>query len=214
MKNKCFVLTGKSGDFVVCSWRGRPYLRRRPETIAGFPSPGVAAQQERMASAAIFYQAMKEVGIYPFWQRAARGTQMNGYNLMLLENLPAFRGDGAIGDFAKLRPTPDLLPQPDGLELRGEAEGMWTLDWEPDTGLPGAAADDALRLLATRDAETFAFRPVDAGGALRGDGAARFSLPEDAKDHTHLFVYFCSRTGEVCTSSRYFTLNLQHYGKI
>ena len=82
----------------------------------------------------------------------------------------------------------------------------WTLAWEADSGLPGAAADDAPRLLAMRDAETFVFRPVDTGGALRGDGSARFSLPEDARDCVHLFVYFCSRTDGICTSSRYYNL--------
>ena len=207
MKEYCFDFTGKLDDYVVCSWKGRKYLRRRPRSTAGFPTPGMAAQQERMASVAVFYQALKEVGIYPFWQRAVRRKRTNGYALLTRENLPAFRGDGAIGDFAKLRPTPDLLPLPDGLTLGGGADGTWTLAWEADSGLPGAAADDALRLLAMRDAETFVFRPVDTGGALRGDGAARFSLPEDARDCVHLFVYFCSRTDEVCTSSRYFNLN-------
>lgn len=160
-----------------------------------------------MAAVAIFYQALKEVGIYPFWQRVARGKNVNSYCLLTRENLPAFRGDGAIGDFAKLRPTPDLLPLPDGLRLQGEADGTWRLDWEPDTGLPAAKADDAARLLAMLDAETFVFLEVDAGGATRGDGSLRFSLPGNCRDWLHLFVFFCSRTGEACSTSRYFNLH-------
>ena len=205
-RNEFLNLVGKLDDYVVYKRRGQTCLRRRPAPPRGIPSAGFAAQQERIAAIAIFYRALKEAGLYPYWQRAAKGLVAHGYNLITKANLPAFGGQGKIGDFTKLRLTPNLMPLPDGLTLSAGDGDAWLLEWEAGEWLPGTEADDAARLLAMRNAETFVLLPVDAGGALRGDGSARFRLPDGASDFTHLFVYFCSRTDGICTSSRYYNL--------
>ena len=205
-RNEFLNLVGKLDDYVVYKRRGQTCLRRRPAPPRGIPSAGFAAQQERIAAIAIFYRALKEAGLYPYWQRAAKGLVAHGYNLITKANLPAFGGQGKIGDFTKLRLTPNLLPLPDGLTLAAEADGTRTLEWLPDTGLPGAAADDEARLLVMPDDETFVLANVDAGGATRGDGTLRLALPDERRDYPHLFVHFRSRTGGVCSVSRYFNL--------
>lgn len=212
--NALFDFVGTVDDYVVYVWRGRRCLRRRPKRPEGPPPPGVAAQRERLAACAVFFRALKEVGIYSYWQRAAEGMTMHGYNLLQKANMPAFQADGAIGDFAKLRLTPDLLPLPDDLTLSPEAEGSWRLAWRVAPPLPRAKDDDRVRLLAMRDNETFVLHPLDTGGACRADGEVGFAFPPSARDCSHLFAYFCSRTGEVCSLSMYFTLNLCIYGKI
>lgn len=198
--------TGAMDEFIVYDWRGLKCLRRRPTGWPDTPPPGARAQQERLAAVAVFFQAMKAAGLYPYWQRAAEGMTAHGYNLVVRENLAAFGADGAIRDFTKLRLTPNLMPLPDGLTLSDGDGDAWLLEWEAGEWLPGTEADDDARLLAMRDAETFVLLPVEAGGALRGDGSARFRLPDGASDFTHLFVYFCSRTDGICTSSRYYNL--------
>ena len=206
--NNFWDFTGKIGDYVVYKRRGQICLRRKPREPKPPTSPGQVAQQERVSSIAIFYQALKEVGIYPYWQRAAEGMVAHGYNLLLKANLPAFNYEGLICDFTKLQPTPDLLPLPDNLALAQDADDGWLLTWENTPCLPDAAADDSLRLLLMRDGDTFDPEEPDTGGAVRADGEARFRIPEGAEDYPHLYVFFCSRAGGKSSKSRYFNINL------
>ena len=200
--------SGKIGDYVVYEYRGKTCIRHKPREPKLPRSPGQVAQQERMASIAILYQALKEVGIYPYWQQAAQGRIAHGYNLLLKANLPAFNYEGLICDFAKLQPTPNLLPLPDGLELAAEAGGTWRLSWRNTPCIPRAKDDDRLWLLLMRDGDTFDPETVDTGNAQRSDGEARFRIPEQYQDYQHLYVLFCSKTGWECSKSRYFHLKL------
>ena len=99
----CFL--GTIGDYVVYLYRGKRCIRRKPSKVKPPSAPGQVAQQERMASIAIFYQALKGVGIYDFWRQATEGMMLHGYNLLVQRNLPAFGGDGRICDFSKLQLT-------------------------------------------------------------------------------------------------------------
>lgn len=209
IKSSCLMSPeGTIDGYVVYTWRGQRCLRNKRRPPEGPLPRGLVAQQERIASVAVFYQALREAGLYPYWQEAARDMVPHGYNLLTRANLPAFGEDGTIRDFTKLRPTPDLMPLPDGLTLEAETEGTWRLTWDADGWIPGTADDDLLRLLAMRNADSFTLNAVDAGGAMRSDGEARFSLPGEIRDNAHLFVIFCSRTGAArCTSGRYYNLN-------
>ena len=220
-KNDFLDFTGKIGDYVVYEWRGQKCLRRKPREPKPPTSPRQVAQQERMASIAIFYQALKEVGIYPYWQEASKGQVAHGYNLLVKANLPAFNYEGLICDFTKLQLTPGRLRLPDGMELHAEADGSWRLTWTNTRCTPRTFRDDRLRLLLMRDEDTFDPEELDSGNATRADGEARFRIPEGLQDYPHLYAFFCSHTGLDCTKSRYFNLNLfinllksNNYGKI
>ena len=160
--------SGKIGDYVVYEYRGKTCIRHKPREPKLPSSPGQVAQQERMASIAILYQALKEVGIYPYWQQAAQGRIAHGYNLLLKANLPAFNYEGLICDFAKLQPTPNLLPLPDGLELAAEAGGTWRLSWRNTPCIPRAKDDDRLWLLLMRDGDTYTIDTLRQMRALVG----------------------------------------------
>ena len=67
-KNDFFDFSGAIDDYIIYTRRGQKCLRRKPREPKPPTSPRQVAQQERMASVAIFYQALKEVGIYPYWQ--------------------------------------------------------------------------------------------------------------------------------------------------
>ena len=209
-----FNFVGKAGNWVVYSRWGRRYLRRRPRPTEKAPTAAVAAQRERMASVGVFYGCVKKAGLYPFWRRAAEGQAMSGYNLLTRANIPAFDADGTVRDFGKLRLAPALLPFPDNLTLAPTADGGWRLAWEVSALVPGASADDQLRMLVMRDEATFALRPVEAGVCRRGDGEAVFRLADDLKGWCHLFVMFCSRTMEKCTSAEHYLLNNEDHGYI
>lgn len=209
----CFL--GTIGDYVVYLYRGKRCIRRKPSKVKPPSAPGQVAQQERMASIAIFYQALKEVGIYDFWRQATEGMMLHGYNLLVQRNLPAFGGDGRICDFSKLQLTAGAVALPDGLRVREEEEGVWRVEWEGTPLQANASPEDRLRLYVMKDRETFAVKAPECGDARRGDGTATFRLPEGQEAYLHLYVAFVSRNGKECSENKYFKLlETKCYGKI
>ncbi|WP_251619830.1 DUF6266 family protein [Odoribacter lunatus] len=207
---------GTIDNLIVYRYRNRRCIRRKPSKVKPPSAPGQVAQQERMASIAIFYQALKEVGIYTYWQRAAEGMLLNGYNLLVKGNLPAFSGDGRICDFSKLRLTTGALALPDGLRVSRVEEGMWTVAWENTPNQVNASPDDRLQLYVMRDSETFAVKLLACGEVRRCDGRVSFRLPEELREYSHLYVAFCSHTEKRCSESKYFSLILKSidYGSL
>lgn len=204
-------LSGRYGDTVFYAYRGLECARSIPAKVKPPSSPGQVAQQERMAAIAIFYQALKEVGIYDYWNKAAEGLVMNGYNLLVKLNLPAFCGEGTICDFAKLCPVTGMLGLPDELTLTPETDEAWELTWRNTPFQTNAAPDDRLLLLVMKDCETFDIVPLETGDACRRDEKTIFRIPANLKMFSHLYVVFCSRANGVCSESRYFKLTLNFY---
>ncbi|WP_251621631.1 DUF6266 family protein [Odoribacter lunatus] len=203
--------TGVIDDVIVYVYRNRRCIRRKPGKVKPPSAPGQVAQQERMASIAIFYQALKEVGIYPYWQKAAEGRVANGYNLLVQQNLPAFNSNGMICDFSKIRLTDGSLALPDELRLREaeEADG-WVLAWTNTPYQVNAWADDRLKLFVMKeDGGTFDVEPLEAVEGVRQDGQVMFRLPEYLQGYPHLYVLFCSHTTGACSKSKYFNLLLK-----
>ncbi|WP_251620129.1 DUF6266 family protein [Odoribacter lunatus] len=201
---------GSTEDWIIYMHRQQRCMRRKPGKVKPPSAPGQVAQQERMASIAIFYQALKEVGIYPYWQKAAEGRVANGYNLLVQQNLPAFNSNGMICDFSKIRLTDGSLALPDELQLREaeEADG-WVLAWTNTPYQVNARADDRLKLFVMKeDGGTFDVEPLEAVEGVRQDGQVMFRLPEYLQGYPHLYVLFCSHTG-VCSKSKYFNLLLK-----
>ena len=204
--NNFMLVSGKMGNYVFCTYRGQQYVRRRPRKREGAPSPKQEAQMERMAAVAIFYRALKEAGLFPYWETAAEGQLAHGYNLLTKENLPAFRAGGYICDFAKLQLTPALLALPDDLRLAQEEDGAWRLQWVNAPFQAGTAEDDRLQVFLMRDEDSFDPLPVETGEVCRKDGIVRFCIPEEWKACGHLYVFFCSQTGWKSSACRYFRM--------
>ena len=53
---------GRLGDFIIYQYRGKTCLRQRPARKTKQFSPGQLAQQERISSVAVLYQAAKSIG--------------------------------------------------------------------------------------------------------------------------------------------------------
>lgn len=198
--------TGRIGDFIVYMHRQQRCIRRVPEHMPPPSSPGQLAQQERIASVAIFYRVIKGTGLYNHWRKAAKGLVQNGYNLFVRENLKAFKGDGRICDFSKLRLTKGEVALPDGLGLRRGGDGEWVLEWENTPRQANARGEDEVRIYAMKDAETFDVKLLDAGLHCREEGRAVFRMEGECKDFFHLYVIFCCTANGSCSDSRYFSL--------
>lgn len=200
------VGVGRLGDFIVYKYRNRMCVRSRPAEVKFPGTPGQLAQQARMASVAVFYHALKEAGLYPYWKSRAEELSRFGYNLLVQADLPAFGGDGGICDFSKLWIVRGSLALPNGLALSKEPDGGWRLTWNPTSCHTAVQPDDLLRLYVMKDSESFDVVPLETEGCCRGDGQCVFRLPGKFCGFPHLYVFFCSHTGEKCSDSRYFLL--------
>ncbi len=198
--------SGRLDDMVFYTYRGMACARMIPTEVKAPSAPGQLAQQERMASLAIFYQALKEAGIYAYWQQASEGMVWNGYNLLVKMDLPAFDGEGKIADFSKLRLTWGAVALPDRMALQQEKGLEWRLTWENTPLLPNARPDDRLMLFLMKDSETFSVEALETGGACRRDRQAVFRIPEEIREFPHLYAAFRTRTGEKSSVSGYYHL--------
>lgn len=206
LKNK-LLFKGKADGLIYYEYRGLPCVRRMPRNVQPPHAPGQIAQQERIAAVAIFYQALKEVGIYTCWQKAAEGKMQTGYNLLVQANLQAFDAEGNICDFSKLRMTPDTLPLPDCLSLQAGEAGEWQATWKTSVPHPGAGEDDRLVVaLMKGEANNYEVEFPDVGIFRRRDGEAVFRLPDKFKEYEKTYLFF--KNEQSCKSSQAKLFNL------
>ena len=199
-------ISGRLGGMIYYRRNGRQYVRKAPRK----PRTESALQAEyrmRFSAASGFYRALRKEGLAVLWAKAAEGKRVCGYNLVVARNIGAFDGEGRIADFRLLCPTEGELFFPLGMELRrGTEAGEWLLTWETESLFSGKwNVADRLQAVVMRDAETYAVKTVDCGGACRGDGEAVLRIPEEWRDYRHLYCFFCSQEDEA-SRSKYFCL--------
>ena len=200
------VVSGKMGGVVYYRMNGRQYVRKAPRKPRT-ESARQAEQRMRFGAACSFYRELQKAGMAALWDKAARKSRLNGYNLMVARNVGAFDGEGRIADFRLLCPTEGELFFPLGMELRrGAGAGEWLLAWEAESLRARVwNMDDRLQAVVMRDEETYAVKAVDCGGACREDGEAVLRIPEEWRDYRHLYCFFCSQEDEA-SRCRYFCL--------
>lgn len=165
-------------------------------------------QQERVASIATFYRALKAVGMHRIWQDAAKNLNMSGYNLLLKTNLRAFSGKGNICDYQKLVLSTGSLQLPDAMSLAKQRDGELVLTWENDAKpYPNVNADDRLVVAVMKQEKSFAVKIPEIGDWQRKNCRATIRLPTELVAYTHLFCYFCSAKGGMFSESRHFFIN-------
>lgn len=200
------ILKGKVGDYVFYARKGKQCMRRRPQHVPTSYSPAQVAQQERIASLAVFYHALKNAGLYRFWQKAAEKIPQTGYNLLVGRNVPVFDNEGRISDFSKLCLTPDLLPQPHNIALAASGEREWTLAWELAPWRAKSQQNDLLMVALMKDSETYNIKIVDIGKVERKECRAVVRIPEPWQEYAHLFCLFYSQDTGKSSAGKYFDL--------
>lgn len=200
---------GKMDGFIIYKCRGRTCVRRKPakEDIAF--SPKMREQQERVASIAALHQAMKAVGLDKVWTKAAKRMGLNGYNLLVRKNSPAFSGEGEICDFQKLLLTTGRLQLPNRMKLQKdeEEEGRVVITWRNDEdSYPLFNDDDRLMVALMRRSSSFPIKLLEIGEFERKHCRAVIRLPTELKRFHHLYCYFRSANGEESSKSKYFNI--------
>ena len=197
---------GRLGDFIIYQYRGKTCLRQRPARKTKQFSPGKLAQQERISSVAVLYQAAKAIGLHRSWCRSAEQTTLSGYNLFVGRNVTAFSGNGLICDFGKISLSIGKLQLPDRMKISPVGENEWLIEWQNDSSYPGTHRDDRLQVVLMKREDVFTIKILEIGDFRRKHGRAVIRLPLELKDYVHLYCYFCSAEGECFSVSRYFCL--------
>ena len=197
------ICTGRFGNFVVYKRCGKVCVRTVTESRKSIGEKQVA-QQERLAAAVILYKAARAAGLNEYWNRMEKPLGCSGYNWFIKQNLPAFTGDGRIGDFGKIALTAGRLQLPDNIRLQhGEGEDEVVLTWENVTLSPVSRANDRMRVAVMERDDRFNIRVLPLCEARREEACLVFSLPEKWKACRHIFCYMQSENGEEVSESRY-----------
>lgn len=198
---------GRLGAFTVYERLGRICVRQRP---VGFkPSgDGQVAQQRRIASVNILYQAVNAAGFAAFWKQAVKPKGWCGYNLFVSKNLPAFDREGLIGDAGKIWLTPESgLQLPDEMKISRDEDGAWVLTWKNVTYYPCGKPTDRVMIALMQGRDRFDVKLLDeAGVAYRRDEQVRLVFPGKFENYGHLYCFMRSETGTSVSASKYFLL--------
>ncbi len=192
--------------FIVTSYNGQTYLRRKPKSIR--MAAGMVEQGERISAAAALWKAMKAVGLDRAWQMAAEGYGLTAYNMVVKHCQKAFDGQGFISDFEKLKLTCGKLQLPDHLVLVHNGRERIDITWDTPPGTyPKVHETDLFVIACMKKADDFALRIPDIEIFRRKDGHAFLSPEVLPADFPHLFCFFRSEDGKAYSESKYLFIN-------
>lgn len=201
------TISGKLDGRIYYVRNGKQYVRQVSQRPATSSTPAQVVQRERIASIAVLYHALKDAGLYAFWQEAAHRLPQTGYNLFVAQNYKIFDCGGLIPDFTKIMLTPERLMLPDNLSLIAGKGGEWILQWENICRVKKTQSDDRLIVVLMKDEKTYNVKIVDIGMVYREDCRAVVRIPEKLQEYAHLFCLFYSQVEGKSSASKYFFIN-------
>lgn len=198
-------IRGRLGDFCIYTWRGKSYLRRRPQ-ITKPASPLQKLQRGRMTAVIHFFHSIRGTLLYAIWNKAAEKKDMNGCNLFVSANIHAFSGEGLICDFSKICLSSGRLQLPYNIGVIRIGKQTLLLEWECDEWMKASRPDDRLvvALMKCADAYTIVFPEVE--GGRRSDERAVVRLTAEEATFPHLYCLFVTKTEDEFSADKYFLI--------
>lgn len=198
---------GKFNDFIFYQYRGKTCLRAKPEKKRKIFPAEMVRQRERIAGVAALYQGVKAAGMFRIWTQAAEGTGLTGYNLFVQRNVPAFTGEGEVGDFGKVCLSVGPLQLPDRMAIGPGGEDEWILEWDNTIEYPGTDEEDRLMIALLSQKDGFSVKVPVIGDYCRKYCRAVVCLPSMWRGYVCLYCYFCSARGSEFSESFCFLLS-------
>lgn len=198
-------VSGRVGDLIIYQLNGKTCVRMMPEEEIKL-SPKMLEHQERWAGVAAFYQAVKSLGLYGVWKRAAEGVAHSGYNLFVRRHQMVFSAEAEVADMSRLAVTVGRLGVPDGMRVAAREGETVELAWEYGTGYPNAGAEDRLRVVMAEQGEGWRVEMPEIGDWRRKHCRATIRLPTEWAEAGHMYCFFESESGEV-SESKYLNIN-------
>jgi len=139
-------VSGKVGNVIGSSWRGRDFVRIKPAIVHDANSKKQQDQRTRFAGIVHFAQIIKYPIIKPIWNGAS--GNITGHNLFVKTNMSAFDEHGDIKDYSKLKlSTGDIyLPADFKIAMNSETKSL-DISWKEDMLMFPQVADECLNLI-------------------------------------------------------------------
>lgn len=197
-------ISGMVGPVVFVNFNGKTYVRQAPRARGknGWSANQVNSR-ERFSKFCSFWRGSIPRSMKQIWGLAAE--EMNGFNLFLKVNLPAFGADGTLADWDRFHFTQGSLPLPHKLkvtQIEGDQSKL-NVSWEVDSETGLASSQDELVMIISSG--TSFSKPVITG-AIRKDGAAVIQLPADFAPAEGVSLYFQSEKRRLFSVDQYFGL--------
>jgi hypothetical protein len=196
------TVAGKIGPVVYVNFNGETYIRTLPRRRRKNEwSAEQTNYREKFSKVCYFWRRQIYDSTKKIWGIAAE--RMNGFNLFVKTNLPAFGPDGRVSDLERFHVATGKLPLPHQLNAErvvGDPEKV-AVSWEDDSGAGLALPDDQLMMVAARDGK---FSAPIATGALRRQGSAVIQLPSGTGTIQVIYLYFSSDERKLYSVDQWF----------
>ena len=197
-------ISGMIGPVVFVNFNGSTYVRRAPRSRGknGW-SPNQQSSRTRFSEVCAFWRGSVPGSVKQIWGVAAE--KMNGFNLFLKINLPAFGSDGKLADRERFHFSQGVLPLPHKLKaatIQGDP-GKIEVNWQNESESGSAFSNDKLMLVAAGENNFTA--PIETG-AVRKQGSAIVQLPQNPDPVTGFYLFFKSSERNLYSTDQYFEI--------
>lgn len=197
-------LSGTADGMVFVNRNGKTYLR-------ALPRPRKASEwtekqrQARNGFAAVisFARTQKKQVIIPIWNKAALGTERNGFNMFVSANRGAFDTFGQVGDPGLLHFSTGHLPLPFRLTASIDAQNPASINvqWKDQLNDPNHVNDCLMTVYYNGIAQA----PVNTG-FTRKDCKATIEIPASGEEEHYLYLFFWNKKLDIYSMDQSFAL--------
>ena len=193
--------SGKVGNVVGASWKGIDYMRIMPASVANPRTPGQVSQRTKFTLVLDFLQPLLgflRIGFKGYAEGMSAFNAAMSYNL-----LNAVTGDYPDQEISYADVLVSRGSLRDVAEATASAEALQTIEveWEDNSGLLNASADDNATLVVVNEAKGDIAVSLEAGA--RGDGLASIMVPEAyVGDLVQVYLVFNTLESLLATGGR------------
>jgi hypothetical protein len=202
MKGNDSRISGMIGPLVFVNFRGGTYVRTAPRSRKKNEWSGEqTGYRQKFSKVCYFWRRQTYDSTKKIWGIAAEN--MNGFNLFVKTNLPAFGNDGTVTDLERFHVSTGKLPLPHKLNaerVAGDPEKV-EVQWEDDSDEGLALPDDELMMVTARDGK---FSAPIATGALRSQQSAVIPLLSGTGTIQGIYLYFGSDRRKLYSVDQWF----------
>jgi len=180
------MLSGKADGMVFVQLDGETYMRTAPRRTKSSWTPKQLLHRKRFREVTSFCNQFQFSLIPQIWKLA--GKKLNGRNLFLKTNMPAFAMDGSLADPKMLRFSTGKLPLPQQLKAERTAVESTTIavSWNNDPYLDPQRLTDHLMAISAGNGN---YSYLTSTGLVRGAMNGSFELPPHPIGATHLYMF-------------------------
>jgi hypothetical protein len=116
------------------------------------------------------------------------------------KNIAWFDKEGNIADYSNLTLSLGVLPLPGNIVVTGSGagEGSLLITWKDNSGVDEARPTDRLRVVAVKENQPYVLTGLD---AVRSDTRVPVTVPCEAGEKLHLYLYFQDEARSVASPS-------------